>query len=142
MLTIRCIKGKEISDTQRIAPIECDANASTKSQIFTEVSRLYGPLSLYLPVSLRGRILLSELWEKGLGWNEQVPREFLSRGRAFHLTSLDWRPFSPLEGTSVKIRLATFICFVMHRQKYIGSLPTWYRATNFTWFLSRLRWHA
>lgn len=39
-----------LSDMQHVTPIVYDANASTKRQILTEVSKLFDQLSLYLPV--------------------------------------------------------------------------------------------
>lgn len=67
-----------LTDTQCIAPINCDPNDSTNRQILAEVARVFDPLLLYLPVSLRDRILSGELWKRDLGWDEQVPTEFSS----------------------------------------------------------------
>lgn len=48
-----------LTDAQRIAPTSCDLNASTKRHILAEAARVFESLSL--PVSLRGRILLSDI---------------------------------------------------------------------------------
>lgn len=94
-----------------------------------------------LPVTLQSQILLSELWEKGLGWDEQVHMSFHPGGIAFHLTSFNWGPFPSHKGPSVRIRLVTFSFFMMHHLRHMGSLPMSLRATNLACLLPRLRWH-
>ena len=66
------------SDTLRVAPVKCNPCALTKRQILGETARVNDPLSLCLPVSLRGCILLSKLWEKGFEWDAPVLPEYLS----------------------------------------------------------------
>lgn len=65
-----------LTGTQRIvAPISCDSNASTKRHILAEAARVFDSFSFYLPVLLRGHILLSEIWKSDLERDEQIPVE-------------------------------------------------------------------
>lgn len=49
---------------------ECDANASSKRSILSETAKVFDPLSLYLPVTIRSRILIRAMWKDGMGWDD------------------------------------------------------------------------
>ena len=66
-----------LSEKLRIAPVRCDASASTKRRILSESARIFDPLSLCQPGTI-SRILVEELWKRGLNWDEEVPPEFQS----------------------------------------------------------------
>ena len=67
-----------LSEKLRIAPVRCDASASTKRRILSESARIFDLLSLCLSVTIRNRVLVGELWRLGLNWDEEVPPEFQS----------------------------------------------------------------
>lgn len=70
-----------ISEKLRTAPVKCDPSASTKRQILSESAKVFDPLSLCLPVTIRSRILVGELWKRGVQWDEEVSPEFQSSWR-------------------------------------------------------------
>lgn len=80
-------------------------------QILAEVARFFDHLSLYLPVLLHGWIRLSELWGKGLRWDEQFLQEFSSRWKSL---SSDPFEFGTISFTQKAFRLATcsFLWFI------------------------------
>lgn len=45
---------------------------STKRQLLSEVSKLFDPLALFIPVSIRGRLLMKKTWEKEMKWDDEV----------------------------------------------------------------------
>ena len=59
----------------------CDPSASTKRRILSETSKLFDPLSLCLPVTVRSRVLLRTMWKKQFGWDDPLPSEILSSWR-------------------------------------------------------------
>lgn len=54
-------------------------NATTKRQILSEVSKVYDPLSLYAPITIKSKIFLQHLWEQGVNWDEKLPDNILSQ---------------------------------------------------------------
>lgn len=48
---------------------------TTKRQLLSEVAKVFDPLSLFLPVTIRGRLLVKRTWEQEIGWDEEVDQE-------------------------------------------------------------------
>lgn len=44
----------------------------TKRQLLSNISKVFDPLSLVLPVTVRGRILMKQVWKEGTAWDEDV----------------------------------------------------------------------
>lgn len=61
-----------LSETLHVAPVRCNLGAWTKRQILFEVAKVFDPLSLCLPVTVRSRFLFGMLWKKGLGLDVQL----------------------------------------------------------------------
>ena len=59
-LTERCIDGK----------------VKTKRGILSEASKIFGPLGLCLPVTVRSKMLLRDLWSSKLAWDEVIAQQF------------------------------------------------------------------
>ena len=69
-------------DTLRIASSSQDDAGSgdvTKRRILSRFSALYDPLGLSLPVLVQSKILLKDIWNAGINWDERLPEEFLKR---------------------------------------------------------------
>ena len=47
----------------------------TKRIVLSYVSRLFDPIGLYTPVTMRGKLLVNELWQSKLGWDEPLSNE-------------------------------------------------------------------
>lgn len=44
----------------------------TKRQIVSQFSKLFDPFGYVLPISIRGKILVQDLWKDGIGWDDKV----------------------------------------------------------------------
>jgi hypothetical protein len=45
----------------------------TKRMLLSEVARIYDPIRLAAAFTIRARIYLHELWQLGVGWDEELP---------------------------------------------------------------------
>ena len=62
-------------DTMHIANITINSAANTKRGVLSETSKVFDPLSLCLPVTIRGRTLLRDLWSQKLDWDVPINSE-------------------------------------------------------------------
>ena len=91
----------ELGYQNPIKMLECD-NKPTKRQVLSEISKVFDPLGLLLPVTIRSRIFMQELWRRQLGWDDLVPDDLLDSYKLLRLDlnkSLDLtitRQFLPL----------------------------------------------
>ena len=63
------------TDKMRVSCCSHSAGVRTKREILSQNSSIFDPLSLCLHVTVKGRILLRDLWKQKLGWDEKVPDE-------------------------------------------------------------------
>ena len=66
------------TDTLKLANYSFEANDSiTKRDVLRYTSKVFDPLSLFLPVTIRGRLLMKSIWETGIDWDKTIPdKEF------------------------------------------------------------------
>lgn len=62
-------------DTIQVASSSVNEHAKTKRNILSQISAIYDPLSLYLPITIKGRILVSELWLQRMDWDCHLCRK-------------------------------------------------------------------
>ena len=63
------------SDMFKLSDFKIDQNSKTKRQILAQISKVFDPLGLFLPVSLRGKLLMREIWKSEVGWDSEVSNE-------------------------------------------------------------------
>lgn len=56
-------------DTIQLMNFDFGEFSYTKRKILSQVSKVFDPLSLFLPVTIRGRLLIQSLWSLGMGWD-------------------------------------------------------------------------
>lgn len=66
------------TDTINITPYNCKPEAGTKRRTLSELSKIFEPLSLWLPITIQACTFINELWKLGLGWDEIVPNKLQS----------------------------------------------------------------
>ncbi|KAL7724155.1 hypothetical protein ACLKA6_010102 [Drosophila palustris] len=72
------------SDTFRYHLDDCFTELSpTKRNILSVAARMFDPLGLLSPISIRAKILLQELWRMQLPWDDTMPMEMHSRWEKF-----------------------------------------------------------
>ena len=60
-----------------LARPDLEKNQATKREVFSYTSSLFDPLGLWLPWTLRHRVLLQASWNAQLGWDDYFSPELL-----------------------------------------------------------------
>ncbi|XP_067142348.1 uncharacterized protein [Centruroides vittatus] len=56
---------------------------STKRTILSDIARIFDPLGLLAPVTIRAKLMLQELWQLKSDWDDHLPRDLEKRWQAF-----------------------------------------------------------
>ena len=56
-----------------------DTDVRTKRQVVSEISKHYDPLGLFIPVSIKGRVLIQKIWKRGISWDDELPGDLLQQ---------------------------------------------------------------
>ena len=83
------------SDCVQLSDSTLDPSTNTKRSILSQISKVFDPLGLFLPVTTKGKILMRELWSLKLSWDEPVP-ENLQREWSKHCSDLSQLSSIPL----------------------------------------------
>ncbi|CAE1154854.1 unnamed protein product [Acanthosepion pharaonis] len=67
-----------LSEEMHVGHVKCDPNASTKWGVLSEAAKIFDPLYLCLPVTVRSRILIRSVWKNCLCWNDPLPTAVLN----------------------------------------------------------------
>lgn len=51
----------------------------SKRSILSTIAKFYDPLGWVTPVTVSAKILLQQLWQEKLGWDEKIPEDFFAR---------------------------------------------------------------
>ncbi|KAL7745575.1 hypothetical protein ACLKA6_009799 [Drosophila palustris] len=51
----------------------------TKRNVLSAVNSLYDPLGLMTPVTIKGRILMRDVWESGIGWDDTIKGDLIAK---------------------------------------------------------------
>ena len=74
-------------DSLQVGEFQLDASANTKRAVLSQISKVFDPLGLYLPVSNKGKFLMRELWAANLDWDDVILDETLKKW-SLHCTDL------------------------------------------------------
>ena len=66
-------------DTLRLKNASLDPNASTKRQILSSLSSVFDPLGIFAPVLLQGKLMIREMCQKLVDWDQKLDKDLLSR---------------------------------------------------------------
>ena len=61
-----------LSDRMSLSQFEVDLSAGSKRAILSQVSSVFDPLGFCLPVTVRGKLLIRDMWMRKLEWDERV----------------------------------------------------------------------
>ena len=62
-------------DTLSIAHCNLTPLANTKRKVLSQTSKIFDPLNLALPVTIRGRTIMRKIWKLDVGWDDELPLE-------------------------------------------------------------------
>ena len=65
-----------LEDILQIPGFSINQSVNTKIRILTQTARFFDSLSLCLPITIRGKMLLRDLWFQRLGWDDIVSEEY------------------------------------------------------------------
>ena len=60
-------------------PKYSELDTNTKRKILAQTAALFDPLSLFLPVTIKGRLILRDLWKLKLGWDDVITDNLYAR---------------------------------------------------------------
>ena len=75
-------------DSLQVGEFQLDASANTKHALLSQISKVFDPLGLYLPVSNKGKFLMRELWAAKLEWDVVITDKTLKKW-SIHCTDLN-----------------------------------------------------
>lgn len=63
-----------VSDTMSLNPmsVSLDVKGASKGSVLKAVASVFDPLGLMSPALIKGKLLLQELWEKKLEWEDEL----------------------------------------------------------------------
>ena len=69
----------KVDDTLRLKNPTLDCNASNKRQILSSLASVFDPLGIFSPVLLQGKLLIREMCQKMVDWDQTLDSECLAR---------------------------------------------------------------
>ena len=91
-------------DVLKLAPCSVDPEANTKRKILSQTSKVFDPLNLVLPVTIRGRLLMRKIWKLDVGWDDKLPKEICNEMKGL---SRDLEMLSQLEFPRQALNVST-----------------------------------
>ena len=61
-----------------------EPEANKKCKILSQTSAVFDPLSLCLPVIIKERLLLRDLWKQKSGWDDAISEDLCTRWNVFY----------------------------------------------------------
>ena len=86
-------------------------NIITKREVLRKSSKIYDPLGILTPVTIRAKILIQELWKEGYSWGECLPQELQEK----------WLTLSKDLQTAIQTEIP---------RRYFPSSSTWPSSTS------------
>ena len=83
-----------------------NTNGITKREVLREASKIYDPLGLLTPVTIRAKILMQELWKRNYSWDQPLSQELQRK----------WLTLSEDLKTATQTEVS---------RRYFPSTPTW-----------------
>ena len=83
-------KYSTLNDTIQLSDSHVDFDVKTKRGILSQTSKVFDPLSLCLPVTNRGKVLLRDLWSQKVDWDDEINSDSIAKWSALskHLSQL------------------------------------------------------
>ena len=69
----------KVEDSLRLKHASLDCNASTKRQILPSLAFVFDPIGIFAPVLLQGKLMIREMCQKMIDWDQKLDSELLAR---------------------------------------------------------------
>ena len=104
-------------DSSKLNPRLFEPEANTKRKILAQTSAVFDPLSLCLPVMIKGRLDLRDLWKQKLGWDDAIFENLCPKWKVLYqgLVLLNSLEFPSQEMMTLKLRI-WFCCLCCTEQ--------------------------
>ena len=66
-------------DLLNITTSSIDMGAKTKRSILAQSAKVFDPLSLYVPITVKSKLILRSLWRLSLDWDTEIPQYIQSK---------------------------------------------------------------
>ena len=91
-------KYSTLNDTIQLSGSHIDFDVKTKRGILSQTSKVFDPLSICLPVTVRGKVLLRNLWSLKVDWDDEINSDSFAKWSALskdlsQLTSVEFPRF-------------------------------------------------
>lgn len=114
------------NDSIGIKPVKSHICAIvTKRVILKQVASVYDPMGLFSPVTLRGKLLLQQIWTKRLDWDDSVSMEDLSIWNSVRMDLENIHNFSITRCISIpniETKKTSLVCFSDASNKAYASV--------------------
>jgi hypothetical protein len=64
-----------VADTISLNEFQLSNTYPTKRSILSDLSKVFDPLSLFSPVTVKAKILIQSAWKQNLSWDQKVPEQ-------------------------------------------------------------------
>jgi Pao retrotransposon peptidase/Family of unknown function (DUF5641)/Protein of unknown function (DUF1759)/Integrase zinc binding domain len=105
----------KLSTDETLEKMKSEDYRPTKREMLRVVMRIFDPLGLIALYTIRGKIILQEVWREGTEWDEPIPLHLQKPWFAFvsQLPNLEKliipRQYAPVNPTDCKIQLIVFV---------------------------------
>ncbi|XP_066958086.1 uncharacterized protein [Macrobrachium rosenbergii] len=91
-------------------------SANTKRSILSQISKVFDPLGLLLPVTTKGKFIMKELWDLSVAWDEEVPAH-IKKNWSKHSSDLTQLPSISLPRSCISLESENSLCIFCDASK-------------------------
>ncbi|KAI3381780.1 hypothetical protein SNEBB_009348 [Seison nebaliae] len=77
------MKWKTSTDELSFSDVSYSVDVISKRTVVSDAAKLYDPLGILLPMTIRSRIFIQDLWQAGYDWDSPLSHDHASRWRAY-----------------------------------------------------------
>ncbi len=59
--------------------LQCLSSPITKRRMLSEVAKVFDPLGFVAPITIQEKLMIQQLWQQGINWDDEIPSELSSQ---------------------------------------------------------------